>query len=350
MWKSRDSKKYKVYEFTDKFTSDILSWACENKGIVSIDQIENTNMSNELSKFAKNKKYSRFRREMLTLSQCKEIAKVLFLFNLYKRKYARIIQGFTRVPVRLNEQTLSELKGAFEYYYEELLDNQLFWEVYNPNEQFKTKQQVRKDISKNKVCPYCDQTYITGTKKTNMDHFLPISSFPFIGIHWKNLIVSCSICNGVLCKNSKWFLPILHPYFDDIERIIFFTFDKKQRKIGISNYKKVKGITRSNERAKNLLELFDFEEMYNGTWCEVDNEDKLINTTIMGEYHRHKGTLNQRNIGRLVDNSIEMRRIELKEKAGKMSFAKLKYDYSNVYKENMDIKMLEWFLNEQKGL
>lgn len=349
MWKSRITNYYKVYKFTDKFTNDVLMWACENPGINSVEEIEKTNMSDELAVFAKNKTYTRFRKEMVNLTKCKEIIKVQYLFNLYKNKYINIIQGSTKIRCTLDKETLEILKNTFEYYYKELLDNPLFWKVYNPYEEYKTKKEVREQLSKNRVCPYCDQTYITSIKKTNMDHYLPISQFPFMGIHWRNLIVSCSMCNGILLKNSRWFLPILNPNFDDIERVIFFTFDKEKREIGIINKNKANKITRCKQRGKNFLKLFDFNEMYSGSWCEVDNEHNLIDIKLENAYHRYKGKLNKDNIYNLVEESIEVRRNELKEKAGKMSFAKLKYDYSNDYKQNLDREILNWFLMEQKG-
>jgi len=347
MWRNR-TNYYEIYKFTDKFTSDILIWACENRGINTVEEIEKTKMSDELAVFAKNKEYTRFREEMISLSKCKEILKVHYLFNLYKKKYINIIQGSTKPRCTLNKETLGSLKNTFKYYYTELLDNPLFWKTYNPDEEYKTKQEVREQLSKKKVCPYCDQTYITSAKKTNMDHYLPISEFPFMGLHWRNLVVSCAICNGILLKNSGWYLPILHPYFDDIERTIFFSFDKDAEEIDIASKNKVNNITRCKQRAKNLLNLFDLKEKYSGTWCEVNNEHDLMDTKIENAYHENKGKLNEDSIYNLAQERIDIRRNELKEKAGKMSFAKLKYDYLNEYRQNLDSEMLNWFLMEQK--
>lgn len=67
--------------------------------------------------------------------------------------------------------------------YENLLDGKSLWNVYNPNAKFVKRSELRKLLSKNyKVCPYCDLVDMNESTSSNMDHFLPLSEFPFLSV------------------------------------------------------------------------------------------------------------------------------------------------------------------------
>ena len=58
------------------------------------------------------------------------------------------------------------------------------------------------------VCPYCNRNFINQKSGVTLDHNLPISDYPLLGISFYNLIPSCSSCNT--SKSNKWKLP--NPY------------------------------------------------------------------------------------------------------------------------------------------
>lgn len=349
MWMIRGKSGFEIYKFTDRFVTDILLWACENEGVDNTAKINGTNMTSELEVLAKNGRYRRLRNEMIKLANCKEIKKVNYIFNFYKNKYINIVRGDVKQRCKINEETLEILRGMFGYFYEQLIDNKKLWEAYGHGEDFKRKTEIRELIGENRVCPYCDQGYLESTRKNNMDHYLPREKFPFLSLHWRNIIISCISCNGILVKGSNWFLPILHPYFDKIEDVVIFDFDRNNQEIDICINKRTCNISRAKKRTYNFIQLFNFKDLYSGSWAEVENEKNLIDKEIECMYHINKFNLNKENIYEiLVEKSIENRKCELKNKAGKLAFAKLKYDYAEHYKENCDYELLEWLICENE--
>ncbi|GGE92906.1 HNH endonuclease [Chishuiella changwenlii] len=69
-----------------------------------------------------------------------------------------------------------------------------------------------------KRCPYCT----IGTVKT-IDHFLPKSYYPYLALTPSNLVPSCTDCNKGVLHNypSKAEEQSFHPYFDDVESVIW---------------------------------------------------------------------------------------------------------------------------------
>lgn len=58
------------------------------------------------------------------------------------------------------------------------------------------------------TCVYCNRTYTFSLEKRNkikpeIDHFMPKSKYPFLGISYYNLIPSCQVCNGLDAKNQN---------------------------------------------------------------------------------------------------------------------------------------------------
>lgn len=349
MWKLNLAQEFRVYKFTTKFVEDILLWACRNPNLQTNNDILNSNMNRELSILA-NGRSRNFKKHMLDLSKCGQIRDVYHAFLWFKRKFRKILSGETRPPRLLSDKTRTEIKGAFDYFYGTLLDNQLFWDTYNPGGNYKTRNEIREEQGRGRVCPYCDQTYINTPITSNMDHFLPKSVFPFLSIYWQNIIVSCTGCNNHLVKADNWFIPILHPYFDPIEDVLYFSFDEDKRIININACNKIAGVNRSKARGKNLIALLKYKLLYRDCWSLVEEEQETLQREIQNFYHENKGTLNRRNIYMIFVNGVENRTVHLKERAGRLPFTKLKIDFGKKYARDGDSELLDWLLKEQNKM
>ncbi|MFF3024471.1 hypothetical protein ACFVRR_17755 [Gottfriedia sp. NPDC057948] len=352
MWKIGVSREYQVYKFTDKFVKDLLLWAIRNRGISTHDEILKSQMSDKLRALASYKKYkNKFKDCMLALSRCKRIGSVLSSFHVYSKKYHLILQGKVRPPKLLSETTIDEIEGAFEYLYKSILNSKFFWKVYNPNQLYKSRQEVREEQGRNKVCPYCDQQYISADIKSNMDHFLPISNFPFLSIHWANLIVSCSICNGILVKNKNWYIPILHPYYDHIENLLYFSFDRSKQLIQVNTRTNLPGVRKGKIRGENMISLLKYNKAYQGVWEEVEDERKSLEDEVGRSYQDFKDdSLNEKNSYKILETAIGRREIYLKGKKRKKTFIKLKCDYGKEYLHEYGREYIEWLRREQKEM
>ena len=90
-----------------------------------------------------------------------------------------------------------------------------------------------------RICPYCGRSYIyrvekQGKKgmvavKPQLDHFLPKSSYPFLGMNFYNLIPCCTQCNMAPCKVDndpldnarKRVAHLMYPYDFDSTKVRF---------------------------------------------------------------------------------------------------------------------------------
>lgn len=121
-----------------------------------------------------------------------------------------------------------------------------------------------------------------------MDHFLPKSFFPYLSMYWENLICACSICNGNQVKHHRWVIPILHPYFDNIQHSIRFNFDANNRRIGLVALKNVSSIPKSKLRGNNFIKLLKLNTRYIRLWDYVDKEYNELKLAVEAHYHRNK--------------------------------------------------------------
>lgn len=63
------------------------------------------------------------------------------------------------------------------------------------------------------LCAYCDGTLGEQSPRT-IDHFLPASVFPVLGMSWENLYPACVVCNSTM-KGDRWSCRLVRP--DEIE-------------------------------------------------------------------------------------------------------------------------------------
>lgn len=90
-----------------------------------------------------------------------------------------------------------------------------------------------------RICPYCGRSYIYRVEKAGkggdvavkpqIDHFLPKSKYPFLGMNFYNLIPCCTQCNMAPCKEDNDPLDataqkvtyLMYPYDFDDNRVRF---------------------------------------------------------------------------------------------------------------------------------
>lgn len=322
MWKIQTSRLNENYKFTDNFVEDILTWANCNRGLMSISKINDSKITPNLRSLMNSSKELPL--YMLELSQSKEIDLILDLFYFQVNCYLQILQG-VKSEIKLSMKSNDLIKKIFKYFYKELLDNPVFWKIYCPDQAMITKKQFRDEIGqKGKVCPYCDIRKIVVPIMNNLDHFLPISKYPLLGIHWRNLIVSCSVCNGILVKNSRILLPIFHPYFDEVSQKVIFKFNNKNREIKITPSSRLKT---EKLKAKNFIDLFYLEHSYGRLWDEVEEEHDYLSEDIINNYDKVKDECSSISLSDLIRDTITKRKNHHYRKARKLSYTKLKLDY-----------------------
>ncbi|MFD6442695.1 hypothetical protein ACFWDG_23620, partial [Peribacillus sp. NPDC060186] len=156
--------------------------------------------------------------------------------------------------------------------------------------------------------------------------FLPTSHFPYLSTFWPNLVVACSSCNGLLIKDNNYHLPVLHPYYDDIQEDLFFSFDKENKKINIKaksgkNYKK----------GTNYIKTLELETTYRELWEHVESEQYNIDLKILASYHELKLDIEEEDIRGLITVAIKDKQEELFGRARKVPYIKLKTDYCDFY-------------------
>jgi hypothetical protein len=125
------------------------------------------------------------------------------------------------------------------------------------------------------TCVYCNRNYTStvvkedGKKVTRpqFDHFFDKSSNPLLAVSFYNLIPSCSICNSSIKGATPMELSThLHPYIDDDLPNITFSYEfTTDTRSGL----KIKVKTPDHSRAKNTVELFAVEEIYNAHTSEL---------------------------------------------------------------------------------
>lgn len=145
------------------------------------------------------------------------------------------------------------------------------------------------------VCPYCNRGYTftinesDGIVRPELDHYLPKSIYPYLGLSFYNLIPSCHICNSGLKHDANFNLDeYIHPYRESLHNAVSFTvkFVKKtttplseiKKTLGVSffygdlesfevDFKRVAVDTTDGDllykRAINSLTTFKIKEIYN---------------------------------------------------------------------------------------
>lgn len=126
-----------------------------------------------------------------------------------------------------------------------------------------------------RTCTYCNRNYTntiirnSGDKlaRPQFDHYFDKASHPVLAISFYNLIPSCSICNSSIKGTHKMNLTdYMHPYIDNNLNDIRFTYKYSlESKSGL----RIKVITQIDSKARNTIDAFAIEEVYNSHTGEL---------------------------------------------------------------------------------
>ncbi len=341
MWRIDHSKDFKVYSFANAYVNDLLKWAYENKtkfqDIDAIAEWSKEECSNDLDFIRRIKRLSRSRKMVRSHMQIlhnydkKKVKKIINTHNYLCKNYTKILKGKSNGLAFLDDETTKELNSIFRYAYEQMLYKKTFWDSYNMDNTV-SNEEIRTIISsKINVCPYCDKSTISLTE-VHVDHFLPKSKFPLLSVHWRNFVLACNTCNDTLNKGEMWYLPVLHPFFDEINKKIKFEFLPESQTVNIKPIFK-KGL--HNLRAENFIKLLKLRERYQGVWpfSLQKTLEKSIKTKFQN-YVRYKGDYNRDLWKKLYDEVIQENKDDLMGNIGKETMIKLNLDYCDHVKKN----------------
>lgn len=341
MWKIEIRNIHRLYEFSDIFLKDVFVWATNNKRI-ALEDVESSILENRLLLFAK--ECSSLRKHMQKLAACSDIDNVYSMYLEYINHYESIIKGNFSSTIKLTEETFKTVRNAFEYFYKEALDLQSFWANYNLGE-YKSKNDFRRLIGEIRHrCPYCDINRISVADFSNTDHFLPISNYPFVGILWKNLVVSCIPCNTSI-KNKSINLPILHPYIDRVQDELYFTFDIENKAITIN----AKDNGFGTQAAENFYTLFRLNENYPKLWDVVEREERDIMREASRYFKKNMITDIKQGIQE-VNEILEERETNIYSQINIGECTKLKLDFYKYYREYNKSKLDKFLMLEKYGV
>ena len=125
------------------------------------------------------------------------------------------------------------------------------------------------------VCPYCNRNFIHNIEKkrtkkirtSEMDHFYPVSKYPFLAVSFYNLIPSCKVCNKLKLDDET---KIINPYdkrYNGNKSVKFshkitgVEFYNKPEQIKLEiEYKSKK--SKENELFEKSFEVFKLNELY----------------------------------------------------------------------------------------
>jgi len=153
-----------------------------------------------------------------------------------------------------NTQYSKVITKAFEYFYTDLIHGKIFNDTVGENNAIR---EFREELTLESTCPYCDYHEME-FDSASVDHFIPKSLYPLLAIFPKNLVVACTACNDRI-KKEKLYLPIMHPYFNNLDDYFYFTY--KDEVIDIEFYDHIS--SKDREKVKNYFKLFNLEDRYN---------------------------------------------------------------------------------------
>ncbi|WP_242268905.1 HNH endonuclease [Bacillus cereus group sp. BfR-BA-01352] len=341
MWRIDHSKDFEVYSFANVYVKDLLKWSYENKtkfqDINAIANWSKKKQPNDLDFIKRIKKISRSRKtvrsHMHTLHNYdkKKIAEIINLHNYLGENYTKILKEESDRISFLDEETNKELNEIFKYAYEEMLYNKSFWKAYGMTKTVSNEEIRTRISSKIKICPYCDKS-TTSLTEVHVDHFLPKSKFPLLSIHWRNFVLACNTCNDTLNKGEKWYLPVLHPFFDEINKKLKFEFFPESQTVDI---RPVFRTGLQNLRTENFIKLLNLRERYQGVWPFFFQStlEEFIKIELH-TYSRYKDDYNRDLWIKSYAGVIQKNKNKLKEHIGKDTMIKLKLDYCDHVEKN----------------
>lgn len=237
------------------------------------------------------------------------------------QKYTEFVTNYKRFLSEEWSDTTSysnELTTAFEYFYSELIHGKIFNEAFGNDNAIR---ELREELTLQSACPYCDM-HAMEFDSSSIDHFIPKSLYPLLAIYPKNLVVACSACNDRI-KGKKIYLPIMHPYFDNLDD--FFNFTYRNDNIEIEFPEHV--LSSDKNKILNFFKLFNLRERYN-KYCK----NKLIK--LKEEIQRRSvkqlrcfETVTIDNVKSIIEEEIEYQYNNIFKEKKIDSLTKLRLDY-----------------------
>jgi hypothetical protein len=319
MWKLSDTIIKETYEVTNEFVEDVFGWAINNRK-ASKDKLMDSIKNQKL--LSVSLKCNTLCDIMIKLSQCDDINSIYDNYKYYTSNFDLILNA-NKPEVKLNPSSLKVSSEAFKYFYKELIDTDIFWEIYGGGKKT-TKNRFRKSFGiRFSICPYCNAHTISYVQASNIDHFLPISRFPVLGVYWGNFVMCCSTCNLYIKNDSEIKLPILHPYKEEIANYITFTFNRSNNLIGVS-YNATSEVT--SGQIENYLNLFKIKEVYGTFWSKVEDERVDVFRSLKKAVEMVENVKID-DIRNCIDEDLEDYINNLKRKRYTQELIKLKIDY-----------------------
>ncbi|MGF9772403.1 HNH endonuclease signature motif containing protein [Priestia aryabhattai] len=238
-----------------------------------------------------------------------------------------------------NTQYSKLLTKAFEYFYTDLIQGKIFNNTVGESNAIR---EFREELTLESTCPYCD-SHEMEFDSSSVDHFIPKSRYPLMAIFPKNLIVACTACNERI-KKEKLYLPIMHPYFDNLDDYFYFTYRNEVIEIEFYDYISIK----DREKVKNFFKLFNLEKRYNKY-----AKKKLIK--LKEEIRRNvikqiKGveTISINEIQSKIKEELYDSYINISKYKKKDALTKLKLDYLKQMKKE-DLSDLSMYIASENG-
>lgn len=168
------------------------------------------------------------------------------------------------------------------------------------------------------TCPYCNRNTIYNLKyskkrTSELDHFYPISKYPFFGLSFYNLIPSCKVCNKIKLDNAD--KEYINPYDDRFDfnknakfdfKISSVNFYRSETAIKL-RYKLNENI--SSEEKKRIennirdFKLYDLYQNHKDIVFELIQKEEIYNESYLDELmQKYEGTLfkNREDLLRLI--------------------------------------------------
>lgn len=160
------------------------------------------------------------------------------------------------------------------------------------------------------TCVYCNRTYTFSLEKKNkikpeIDHFMPKSKYPFLGLSYYNLIPSCQVCNGLDAKNQNdpRAFGVRNPY--DIKSTDFiFRYELKTGNV-LNTVIDPESITLSfSKKINGNLKMFKLQELYDKHRDHVIELIILSKSKYVENYRKYLRQYKEKGL-KFSDNEID---------------------------------------------
>ncbi|MCL9663024.1 hypothetical protein L2089_20230 [Paenibacillus hunanensis] len=235
------------------------------------------------------------------------------------------------------EGSIKILVETFGYFYSDLIHGEIFNKTIGESIAIR---ELRQELTLESTCPYCDINEME-FDLSSVDHFLPKARYPLLAIYPKNLVVACSACNDRI-KKDKLYLPIMHPYFDNLDDYFYFVY--KNDRIEIKFFEQ---ITLANKKkVANFFKLFRLKQRYNKSGKRKLiklKEEILRNVRRQSKYIEDKSI---ENIQLKIKEEISDRYENISKEKKIDSLTKLRLDYLNQLKKDEILKLSMYIVYE----